>query len=86
MAFYPIPQSFINHYERCPLEFVLSNLRHLTYYGVSFYAVSIIGEESKNGQCKFKEVSFLVVNENCLNQASKDIPQIWFNTLTNVKY
>ena len=47
------------------------------------HVVSIVGEESKIGQRTFKEAIFIMVNENCLNQASKDIPQIWFNILKN---
>ena len=32
---------------------------------------------------RFKKAAVIMVNENCLNQASKDIPRIWFNILRN---
>ena len=40
--------------------------------------VFVVGKQSKTGQRKFKEATVIVVNENCL---SKDVRQIWFNTL-----
>ena len=46
-------------------------------------AVSILGKESKVGQRTVKEASFITSNENSLCQASKGIPQIWFNTMRN---
>ena len=40
---------------------------------IQWDGVSIVGAECKVGQRKFKEASFIMVNKNCLRQASNCI-------------
>lgn len=52
-----------------------------TVYNTVGYHVHIrVSTESTVEQRKFNDASFIMVSENCLSQANKDIPQIWFNT------
>lgn len=65
-------RSHVSTHEECPVRYDA----HLKSDGMWKHR-SIVDKKPKVGQHKFKEASFVMPNENCLSQGSKDIQQIW---------